>query len=688
MSRSAAKRPKASSRKAQSSLPLAEAEAPNWAVRAVLAAMALYALGYSALSIRKLDLALYTDFDLAIFAHATSQLTRWSLYESIGGMRWLGGHAALNLFLVAPLYAIARTPVTLLVLQSIALATGAWPVYKLARRELGGAIAPVLFAFTYLIHPALGYMNLFEFHPETLAVPALLFVILAVREGRLRPLVAWATFAALAREDVSFLLIALAIWAAIANGNKRWAVAVALASVGLVALIATYFVIMPAMSAGSTDYAQMYSRWGTSTNEVVRAVLTQPLRAFQELFATPNDPGDTALKRLYFLQLLLPVGFLALLSPICLLTVVPIWLEHFLSSRPSQHSIVFHYTALVLPSLFGAVTIGAGSFTRWISHSDRGRATRIASIVAGFALVCALASNVLFGPIANLGKLQGISRPEALTQDDYERSLDRYRKTILKQVPKKGDVVAGFELLSRYSDRPGLHALHHFLSGQYTFSTRPFEIPSDVGAVVGDLGRGSLFKHVNAGTARRWRELMEKNHLKPIAMAQDFVLFTRNPADTVELCVPAEPPMPLVPPVTYDGQISLTGYASPLSRVEAGGILPLQTYWRRNTPTSRLYLSEFLIFDEAREPVWELWRYLGYTLYPADDWQAGVNMRENYNLIVPHQLERGRYSVAVRLWWRENGQGVCIADDPSAAAREGFVVFANFEVVGAGEQGR
>src|SRR5690242_20331783 len=72
----------------------------------VIAMVAIHAGIFTGLAAYKLRHYLYTDFDLAIFAHAVSQALRGSLDESIGGMRWLGGHVAPVLFLLAPLWAV------------------------------------------------------------------------------------------------------------------------------------------------------------------------------------------------------------------------------------------------------------------------------------------------------------------------------------------------------------------------------------------------------------------------------------------------------------------------------------------------------------------------------------------------------------------------------------------------------
>ena len=122
-----------------------------------------------------------------MFVQAVDGLLHGTTFSSIRGLNWLGDHSSLILIPLAPVFALAPHAITLLGLQTLALAAGAVPVWLLARRELPAGPLPLACAALYLLQPALGYMNLFEFHPETLAVPFLLWGALEVRAGDLRP---------------------------------------------------------------------------------------------------------------------------------------------------------------------------------------------------------------------------------------------------------------------------------------------------------------------------------------------------------------------------------------------------------------------------------------------------------------------------------------------------------------------
>ena len=353
-------------------------------------------------------------------------------------------------------------------------------------------------------------------------------------------------------------------------------------------------------------------------------------------------------------------------------------LEHFLSSRGTEHTIVYHYTALVMPFAMAAAVVGLGSLAR------RARGRTFLPVALAVALVASVASNALFGPVLGTGQLQGYNRPEPLRQETYDRDLEPWRDRFLRRVPRTGGVVTSFELLSRFTDREGLHSLHHLLAGHYTFSHRAYATPTDVTGVLADLGTGSLFKWVDAGTSGRWTDLFARNALRPVDSADDLVLFTRGARDTVPLWDVSEPSRPRPRAVVYDGQVAFVGSEASSAPVFPGGRVTIRTWWRRVVPTDRMYLTEIMVIGPDGRPVRALWRYLGYMMHPVALWPEGASVCETYRLIVPADAAPGRYQVGYRLWWRLAGQGICVPDDPDARAESGYVTAGVFDVAPAG----
>src|SRR5690242_1724407 len=69
----------------------------------------------------------------------------------------LGGHVDPFLVLLVPLWWAWSSPIALLVFQAVAVASGALPVYWLARKYLKGQRAACHFAFAYVLFPATQY---------------------------------------------------------------------------------------------------------------------------------------------------------------------------------------------------------------------------------------------------------------------------------------------------------------------------------------------------------------------------------------------------------------------------------------------------------------------------------------------------------------------------------------------------
>ncbi len=115
---------------------------------------------YSSFSFHDMDLAAINQtFWNAIHGRFISQ--------SYGEAALLSGHKWVILLPLLPLYALIPNPLTLLFLQSLAFGIAAWPIYLLSRDVLKKKFG-LLFAFCYLIYPAMNYAGLYEFHPSVL----------------------------------------------------------------------------------------------------------------------------------------------------------------------------------------------------------------------------------------------------------------------------------------------------------------------------------------------------------------------------------------------------------------------------------------------------------------------------------------------------------------------------------------
>src|SRR5262245_15270654 len=533
---------------------------------------------------------LYSDIDLPLFVQAVDGLLHGRLYSSIRGLYWLGDHSSLILFLVAPFYALARHPVTLPVLQGLALALGAIPVFSLARREITGGLIPMGFAALYLLYPALGYTALYEFHPEVLCTSALLASFAAYRAGHFGRTLGFAALALLGKEDVALPVLAFALYTLLDRRPRRVRTAGALAALAVVSLVVSFAVLKPAFSAGEVDYGSMYQRWGDSPRAVAIGIATQPFAALGALFLTPDQVVDSVIKLQYYLHMLLPFLFLTLLSPVALVIALPTVASHMLSWRPAQHTIFYQYTATVTPFVVAAAVLGARNLIA------RGKAPGFGHAVVLVALGACLLANVQFGPILGHGRWQVVGAEELISPSGEERALTRRRDAMMAMLGKRDSVVAGFEFLSRLATRPNTRSFHNVVGGTHTFSTRPFPELHDVTALIADASHVRIRPYGDRGTARRLHGLIERNRLGMVAAAGDLFLFLRDAPDSVRLWQEGEAPIAHPQRVVFDRQLAYLGDEYLADTVAPGGLLPVRTYWRKVAPTDSLYILQLTAY--------------------------------------------------------------------------------------------
>jgi uncharacterized membrane protein len=128
--------------------------------------------------------------------------------ESTETISRLAIHADFILILFAPLYWIWESPKVLLLVQSATVGLGAMFVYLLANKLIRNKNISLVFAFSYLINPAVGWATLFDFHAVTLATTFLLGATYYLMKKEYAWFLLYAFLAAITKEQV-WLMVAL-----------------------------------------------------------------------------------------------------------------------------------------------------------------------------------------------------------------------------------------------------------------------------------------------------------------------------------------------------------------------------------------------------------------------------------------------------------------------------------------------
>jgi uncharacterized membrane protein len=400
----------------------------------LLAAIAAWIAGFAALSVLRQDAFATGRFDLGNMVQAVWSTAHGHLLQVTdlqgGQVSRLGAHVDPILVLFAPLWWIWPSPNMLLVVQALAVGLGALPVFWLARKHLRSARAGLGFALVYLIYPATGWLTLNEFHPVALATPLLLFAFWFLDEDRLLPFAVFAVAAAACKEEIPFVIAGFGVWYAVSR--RRWVEGGAIAGLGIAWAAVATTVVIPHFNHGQTsDFYTRYSEVGGSPGGIVKTAFTHPGRLVDAAF-TGRDLH-------YVLQLLWPLAFLPLLSPLVLIAALPELAINVLSAVTTQTSIHFHYTAGIIAPLLIAAIFGAR------------RVGRSAYVVAATAVVVALAGNYKLGPVPAWAHVPGGQRFQSRAAD--VTAHDRIADQALRLIPQNAVVTATNSLGAHLSAR-------------------------------------------------------------------------------------------------------------------------------------------------------------------------------------------------------------------------------------------
>jgi len=401
---------------------------------ALAAAIAAYGAGFAALSVLRHRAFADGRFDLGNMVQAVW----WTAHghplrmTNLHGQQIsrLAAHVDPLLAVFGPLWWIWPSPDLLLVVQALAIAAGAWPVYRLALKHLGSSRAGLGFALAYLLYPATGWLTLNEFHPVALATPLLLFAFWYLDNDRLLPFALFAVPAAASKEEIGLVIAGFGVWYAVAR--RRPAAGAAIAVLGFAwSAIAIAVVIPHFHTAGESDFYGRYSEVGGSAAGIVKTTLTHPGRIAHAAFSGRDLR--------YVAELVVPLAGLSLLAPLVLVAALPELAINLLSATPTQTSIHFHYTAGLIAPLVVAAVLGARRLSRW------------AVPVAMIAVLAALLGNYRLGPIPGWRNVPGGSKFQATAARVTDH--DRIAAQALRLIPKTAVVSATNTLGAHLSAR-------------------------------------------------------------------------------------------------------------------------------------------------------------------------------------------------------------------------------------------
>lgn len=321
---------------------------------------------------------------------------------------FLGLDLALGFLPAIPFYALAPSAYTLVVVQVLLLASGAIPVYLIAKERIGSPWAGVAFAAAYLLYPTTQFMAMAgPFQPRIPGLVGFLWAFWFLQRRQLLPYLAALFLAMLSRTDAALVVLAFGLyagWGWVKPGRSlrpprlthphpgpiSWPFAIIPIVVSLIYFYVAITYVAPLFYSGnfvpgrvdlpfdlSRDYNDLwpcgvspqacyYLHLGSGIPGIIRNIISHPIAVF--LFVFQPD-------KLWYLTLMLGgMLFLPLFAPRELLLAAPIFAINMLSNRIYQYVITEQYQILAIPGVVIAAIYGGAWL--WEQVGGRGRPVR------------------------------------------------------------------------------------------------------------------------------------------------------------------------------------------------------------------------------------------------------------------------------------------------------------------------
>ncbi|KAF3889022.1 MULTISPECIES: DUF2079 domain-containing protein [Nostocales] len=301
-----------------------------------------------------------TAFDLGIFDQAVYLIGQGQPpISSFMGYHILGDHAAFVFYPLALLYKIYPSVYWLFAIQAIALAIGALPTWYLAQEAKLTDRQSIAMVAVYLLYPLVYNINLFDFHPEVMALPLILAAVWWAKQGK----IGWFCFAIVfilgCKAVLSLTVAAMGVWLLLIE-KRRFCGAFAI-STGIAWFFISSQIVIPFFSGREAAAVGRYSYLGNSVVEIAQNLVLKPGVVLGKVFSLENLG--------YLILLLVPVAWgLSWQSLKPLIGAVPCVALNLIADYQPQKDLVHQYSLPALPFLLLAVIASLAANRGWLRN--------------------------------------------------------------------------------------------------------------------------------------------------------------------------------------------------------------------------------------------------------------------------------------------------------------------------------
>jgi uncharacterized membrane protein len=392
-------------------------------------------------TVRSLDIhhALGTaTYDSALYDQGMWLLSRFEApFVTLMGRNLFGDHTSFVLLFLVPLYWVAPGAWIMFTAQSAAIAAGAVPVFLYGRQRLGSEWWALIGAGAYLLHPAVAWTNLENFHPDAFLGVFVGFAIYAALERRWRTYAAFVVLSLLVKEDVALVIVPLGVWVALRRDRR----------IGLLTVVGGVAVMAAAM------LLVMRSLIGVPTRNTWRIPFGGPWGLVDTAATNPTALGRHLRaddRPWYLVQMTAPFAWLfARLPDVALISGVVLF-TNVLSTFWYQYQVEYHYSLVAVPALAIGTVYAIGAMrTRPIVIRGRDLKVSVRDAALALLVISSVAGAALWSATPIGGSASWYGRPDNAWASSARELMD--------QIPADAVVSASYRLTPHLTYRTEIY---------------------------------------------------------------------------------------------------------------------------------------------------------------------------------------------------------------------------------------
>jgi uncharacterized membrane protein len=571
-----------------------------------------------------------------------------------GQLSRLALHVEVIYLVIAPLYALFPSPVTLVILQAGLYALGGIPVYRLATRKLQSGWGGVSLVLVYLLYPIVQTAVLFDFHGDTLAMPFLLFAIEALDRKAWKSYAIWILLALLCKFYVALPVAALgaALWLQGQHKAGFWTAAAAVAY-GAFAFFVIRSIFAPPVVVGEAQ---------STTAGYVQFYFSSMLDGLKNSWLQ---------RTIVAMIVFLPALWVGFRSPIWLIPAAAVALPALLSNGPGpSFYYAYHHYALAAPFLVAAVIYGAGAIRDRVRDWKKGpQRTFSYHFWLGITLVFTLLVDAMFvdTPLNPTFFREKAGDPNLYARTERDVLKDRWLKANIPDgMPIMASPMTASHLTRREilfltdnpeSDLSKVEAV--VIDGLFDFATY-YNGELSTGGVIYDLGQ--------------MLSLLEYPDLQLVDMRDGLMLYRRNPPtdQVIHFSSTTTSGQSLQTLAETGGMI---GLVSSQIEPQGDGTFTVTCSWTALQPLDQLNLLvavsrlEVLDGNGGETSTTRILHLPTLTVSQTLSWQMGQVITEEFDVRVPEELPPGTYRVLTG-WYDSSNRYAAFTDERARIGEE------------------